>query len=195
MLVLTAISVIQAVREFVFWQSPYPSCEEFWPQGGSFKFAGRAILVVRPPVSAADSASGFVKQERVMIDGQAVGQNIDLRMRNWPHWFDAVRFTDTTRGDSSLWLARRLQPADSVQPLFEIVTIDADGAIKVELRNEHQLRTEYRVARVTQFIGEDAPSGFPLSTLGFLQFPILLLIHPLLTVVIASSLLRRSRTS
>jgi hypothetical protein len=168
-----------------------------------FTFAGRLVTVQDRGLDATVPDSTKVFQERLLIDSVATGQETGLRMRGWPvgvamrspHWFSLVRFTDRATGDSTVWFARRLQPADSVRPRFEIIRIDARGRYEVETRDRDELRSEYRVARVTQFLAEDAPSGFPFSMIQFLFFPVLLLLHPIGTVLLGVRLVRVPKDS
>lgn len=143
----------------VLWRSLDSSWMESPLAGNAFTFAGRTITVVKPTLAA---KSPRVQQERVRIDGVDVGEATDLRMSTWalqanrrsPHWFDAVSFVDRAARDSSLWIARRLQIADTVCPRFEIITIDAAGEYHV------QLRTQKRAAqRVPTALGDGARRG------------------------------------
>jgi hypothetical protein len=128
----------------------------------------------------------------VLIDGTAVGDTTMIRMAKWPlwsgmrspHWIDVVKFVDQASRDSSLWISRRLQRADTVPPVFEIITLDTAGSYRVQQHTRDEVRADFRISFATGLIAEDAPTAFPLSVAELAGFPLLLLFFPLGTAVL-----------
>jgi hypothetical protein len=166
-----------------------------------FAFAGRSIEITKQATADARSEPARVQQERVRIDGVDMGTAVSTRMATWaflpnqrsPHWFDALKFVDRAGGDSSLWLARRLQVADSVPPRFEIITVDAQGNIGVHQYAQDEVRSEYRVRAATALIAENSRSQFSLSVVGLALVPYLLLVFPIGTGLVGIVLIRQPR--
>ena len=195
----SVVAVVQTAREVL--QSFGSSWTESPMVSNAFTFAGRAITIVKPTIAAVGVKSPWVQQERVRIDGIDVGEATDRRMSTWPfqadrrspHWFDAVKFVDRAGRDSSLWIARRLQVADTVRPRFEIITIDAAGQHHVQMRAQNELRGEFRLRAVTALVAEDPRPEFPLSVVDFIWFPYLWLAFPIGTGLLGVLLLRPPR--
>ena len=190
LLALSAIAVLQTVREvlreFGTTWTPTPISEK------SFTFAGRSIVIVSPRIDRAIAGTALVAQDRVLLDGTAVGDTTTIRMAKWPlwsglrspHWIDVVKFVDQVSRDSSLWISRRLQRADTIAAAVEIITLDAAGAYRVRRHTLGQVRADFRISFATGLIAEDAPTAFPLSVAELAGFPLLLLFFPLGTAVI-----------
>ena len=199
LLLLSVAAVVQTAREV--WQGLGSDWTESPLSGNEFAFAGRTITIVKPTKDSAASKGALVKQELVFIDGVEVGAATNGRMSTWPfigsrrspHWFDAVKFVDRAARDSSLWMARRLQVADTVPPRFEIITLDATGRYSVQTRSQTELRGDYRLSSVTGLVGEDPSWEFPLSVVNFVWFPYLWLVFPIGTSLLGVILLRPSR--
>ena len=198
LLSLSLFSVVQTIQEV--WQSYNSEWTESPIRDNEFRFAGRTISIEKPPYSSS-SNDQRVQQERIRIDGMEVGAATGLRMSRWrlpsgirsPHWLTVMAFVDRARGDSSLWIARRLQAADSVPQRFEIITIDATGEYRVQMHTQDELRRDYRLNAVTGLVGESPFPEFWLSIVNFAMVPWLLLIFPIGTGVLGVALLRSSR--
>ena len=201
LLSLSSLAVVQTAREA--WQELGTPWTWTPISDTAFTFAGHSIVIEKPPRADAGPRRAWVPQEQVRIDGVAVGAATGLRMATWPyqvdrrspHWFDAIKFVDRAGRDSSVWLARRLQVADSVPPRFEIITVDAQGHSTVQVHPQSEVRGEYRRGTVTALIAEDPSQEFPLSVVGLLWVPYLLLVFPIGTGVLGVVLLRRSRAA
>ena len=202
LLAVSLLSLVQTGREV--YQSTGTNWTESPWAGDEFRFAGRIIKVIRPPRRPGAAETALVPQERVLIDGVPVGDTAGLRMASWPfdhrrspHWFDAITFINHAGTDSSFWIGRRLQLADTIRPRFEIITLDARGELTVQMLSSDQLQREYRMSETTALIAEDVLPGYPLSLVGFAMFPVIWpivpMIFPIGTSVYGFILLRRSR--
>lgn len=201
LLSLSSLAVVQTAREA--WQelgTPWTSTPM---SDTAFTFSGRSIVIKRPPRVDAGPRPALVPQERVLIDGVAVGAATGLRMATWPyqgdrrspHWLDAEKFVHRAGRDSSVWLARRLQVADSVPPRFEIIAVEANGQTSVHVYGQSEVRGEYRRGTVTALIAEDPRPEFPFSVVGLLWVPYLLLVFPIGTGIVGVVLLRSARSA
>lgn len=200
LLSLSLVAVVQTAREV--WQGVGSGWTESPVVDTAFTFAGRTITILKPPRSDGGPTRAWVPQERVRIDGVDIGAATGLRMATWPyqvdrrspHWFDAVTFVDRAGRDSSLWMARRLQAADTVRPRFEIITVDATGNYTVQVRTQEEVRGEYRLGTVTALVGENSRPEFPLSVVNLLWLPYLLLVFPIGTGIVGVLLFRSGRS-
>ena len=192
---------VQTAREV--WQSLGSPWTESPIADSTFTFVGHRIAIVKRVDSSAASRDSVVSLERILIDGVAVGESTSLRMSTWPyqgnrrspHWVDAVKFVNHSARDSSVWIARRLQIADTAPPRFEIFTLDAKGHHTIALRAQQELRSEYRLNTVTALVAEDPRPEFPLSVVSFVWFPYLWLVYPLGTGLLGFVMLRPARSA
>jgi hypothetical protein len=202
LVVLSSFSIVQTVRDAVFWIGGDAEWDESSVQRFPFSFAGRTVMLMRAQPLQAWPDSAIVAQERVLINGIEVGQRGALRQRNWPvafgmrssHWTDKRIFINRASHDSSLWIARRLQRSDSAMPVFEFVTIDARGRYETQTVPQNKLDVDYRLARMTYLVGENGPAWFPFSVFELLMFPILFLVYPIGTLALGALLMRLGKT-
>lgn len=196
LLALSLTSVLQTAREV--WDAFHPQWTVDPRSGSEFRFAGRTISVERPePPNPA--AGRLVLQERVRIDGVDVGAPTGLRMARWrlvgemrsPHWFSAAVITDREGRDSSLWLVRRLQAADTVPPRFEVIVVDTSGRHAVHTYSQRALRRDERLHNLTYLVAERLRPDHPLSVTAFVWFPYLVLLFPIGTGIAGAWMLRR----
>jgi hypothetical protein len=192
---LSALSVVQTVREIALWQSGRQAYDEVDPRVAdqqSFVFAGHTVSVADDqPMDSVYSQAEYEGTIQPFMDGRPlaapsralVRRGLD-DMGRYHFWFDAWVFRARSGGPPTLWLARRLQATDAATPRFEVITVATDGTHQTRVFRAWQLGTDYRLRRATQFVADGEWMIFPLSLGGVLGFfPPLLLIFPIGTAV------------
>ena len=200
LLVISTISLVQTVRELL------PLLTRRWTETTMthhrFTFAGRAIEISRPTDAEIGATPEAVLQERVRIDGVSVGEATGRRMATWrmrndersSEWLKAVIIEDRKDNDSSLWIARRLQPAETDEPRIETITVDAAGAVNVRMHSADNVDGAYQLSVATATITDQPRLDFPLSAAAWgVWVPFLWLVYPIGTGVLGFVLLREPR--
>jgi hypothetical protein len=131
------------------------------------------------------------------MDGRDLGEPSQASVRRgrrdlgrYHTWVDAWRLRDRTTNRTTLWLVRRIHPLSERQTRYEVTTVEQDGTHHTSTLRTWQLGANYPLFRSTQFIRDG--SAIPLSMLGAVIFPPLLIVFPLGTLVLGIILLRRT---
>jgi hypothetical protein len=200
LVLLSLIAVIQSARAVGLWEIAGRRYTEHSVQDLPITFAGQAIEIrdnlARTATGSQAASEGKIE---VRLNGrlQGVASRAAIRMGlgdigRYHGWLDAWIFVARANGDSTLWITRRLQAADSDPARFELVVVHANGTVETRTVRGWQLGFDYPSFRSTQFVRSGAWEALPLdvSDLAGL-FPILLLIFPLGTLFTGIFLLRR----
>lgn len=197
---VSALSVVQTAREILLGVIGDHLYEEAALQQRTFAFAGHAFSVADDqPQSGTGSQTEQDGTIQPLIDGQPLGPSSHARVRpgledlgRYHLWYDAWLFRERTTGNSTLWLARRLQRGEGDSPRFEVTVVEPDGTLQTRILRGWQLGTESRLYRATQFVRGSTWTVLPLSlgdALGY--FPLLLFVFPVGTSVLGARLLKR----
>jgi hypothetical protein len=148
------------------------------------------------PVDTAYSEQAFEGTAYLTMDGRPLTEPARALVRRgradlgrYHLWIDAWRFVDAS-GDSTLWFARRLQPAERATPQYEVLTLAVGHTVERRVYAGWQLGRNYPLFRSTQFLRTGILEGVPLSLLDALYFWPILLIFPFGTLVLGCFLLR-----
>lgn len=189
LIVISGVSIVQSTREYLLWESG-DGVEQRDIRDRAFRFAGRSFTVedehpyIPRRQGEYNSEAAVPGTIRLTSGGSVLGAPSRAEVRpgrndlgRYHTWFDAAVFRDTRSGDSVLWMARRIQPEGS-RPVFEVVTVSADGTQNTRVLRAYQLGQSYPLFRSTQFLRGSTFFVVPLSVLEFFVFPPLLLLFP-----------------
>ena len=197
------LAVAQTVREVALWELGSRKYAEESSQERTFRFAGHTFTVADDqPADGTHSQTEYDGTIQPLMDGRPLGPPSRARIRRgledlgrYHLWYDAWLFADRARGDTSLWLARRLQETDQSVPRFELTVVDAVGRADRRVLSRWALDRDYRVFRGTQFVREGGWTVMPLSLTGVAGFvPPFLVLFPIGSFLVGMRLLRRPRS-
>ena len=202
LVVLSLISVIQSARAFALWETGVRRYTEHDVQNLPITFAGQRIEIQDDrPHTATGSQSESSGRVAIRLNGrlQSAASHAAIRtgldnLGRYHGWLDAWIFVARAGGDSTLWIARRLQETESASPRFRLLIVHASGAVETRTVRGWQLGFDYPSYRSTQFVrsGEWEVLPFDVSDAAGI-FPILLLVFPVGSLIAGVFLLKSSR--
>jgi hypothetical protein len=207
---VSVAAVVQSAREFMVW-----GIGEYYEEDSfhalPISFAGHTFDVrddqPRDTSYSEEESDGSVQWVR---DGKPLAPPSYARVRRgrsdtgrYHLWLGASTFRERASGNTSLWLTRRLQSKDGERPLFEVITVEHDGGMRIQYLHSWQLGRSFPLFRSTQFVRSARATTFPAATIeGFAvsPFPLsmlegiaiwpILLVFPIGSLVLALHLLR-----
>jgi hypothetical protein len=203
--IVSIFSIAQTIREIVFFESGESKYAEANVIHLPARFGGHLVSVADDQPHLPRDENDYYKSTQgriqLLIDSQPLGKSSAGRIRvtlddlgRYFGWVDVWQFKESNVRDSSLWVARRIQETPSVSPLYEITTIDGNGAIVTDTFPPWRLGTDYRRFRATQFMQSGA-QVMPLSVADMLgMMPVLVLVFPLGTLLLGVLLLGKRKT-
>ena len=201
---LSLMAVCQTVREIALWDSGQRRYTERLVAERDLVFGKHRVSVTDSlPTDSLHSQDAVPGSLRLTVDGVEIGKPTHAAIRRslsdngrYHLWFSAWVFRERERGDSSLWLARRIQPDADTGFRFEVTVLGADGTVRTRWLRAWQLGWEYRMFRSTQYLREGTWTTMPLTLSGLLGFfPLALLVFPIGTFVAGTILWRRGRSA
>ena len=201
LVIVSALSIVQTIREIALFEIGRSAYSETLLRNVPIRFAGRLVSVSDDqPNNASHSQQQVDGILRLTIDSTLLAPSY-ARVRpgiddlgRYHGWLNAWIFRSFARSDSTLWLARRIQPSESKQPRYEFTIIGSDGNVDSNTVWGWQLATSYLRYRSSQFVRSADWTVMPLSVAaGFGLSPILWLIFPIGTLAFGLILLRRTR--
>ena len=200
---ISGLAVIQTARAIALWEIAAPRYIERSRHENTITFAGRTVEVVdNLPHTASGSQETSEGRLGLRLDGRLEGEPSRTAIRiglsdlgRYHGWFAAWMFTAKSDGDSSLWLARRLQMTAREPVRFQLVVVHSDGVVASRVVRGWHLAFDYRSFRSTQFVRSSEWEVLPLDLSGVAGLlPVLLLVFPVATMVGGIVLLRWSRS-
>jgi hypothetical protein len=202
---VSVASIIQSFREYLLWERGSRRYDERPLLERPFRFAGQSFTVADSHPYTPAGEGEYTSEAAVWGTIQVFRDQSPLDSRSraevrpgrkdlgrYHLWFDASVFRDKQSGDSALWMARRIE-AEGSRPLYEVITIAADGGEIRRLLRTHQLGRSYPIFRSTQFLRGSTFFVVPLSVLDFFIFPPFLLIFPVGTLITGLLLVRSGK--
>lgn len=199
---ISVLSIAQTLREVVLFESG----ESKYPEGPALRlpihFGGHVVAVADDQPHMPGDTNTYYKATQgriqVFIDSHPHGEPSTARIRvtldglgRYFGWVDALQFKKSNDSDASVWFSRRIQKTASAPPIYEITTIDGNGAIATDTFPAWRLGTDYHRFRATQFM-QTGTHVMPLSMADVLGvMPIFVLVFPLGTLLLGVLLLRR----
>ena len=202
LLVLSALAVLQTVREILLFTRGEHLFEERTIRDRTFSFAGRRISIDDDqPVDSGYSEVATDGLINVRIDGTTIGVSSRAGIRRhhnhlgrYHGWYDASIFRRRSDNDSALFLVKRVQPGEQDTPRFEITIVDGSGQFNRRILRAWQLGWDYRVFRSTQFIRQGTWTVMPFTLSSIIGvFPVFLIFFPIGTALLGIFLVREPR--
>ena len=195
------MACIQSFREYLLWERGLAAYSESSYLELPFAFENHQFAISdNQPIDTAYSEQAFEGAAYITMDGKALTEPARALVRRgradlgrYHLWIDAWRFVDTA-GDSTLWLARRLQSSPGSTVRYEVLTLGAGHPVDRHVYQGWQLGRSYPLFRSTQFLRTGILDGVPLSMLDALYFWPILLVFPFGSLVLGCMLLRPRRS-
>lgn len=168
LLVPAAISVVQQFRELKFSQRGHEAYEEEWVDQIPVTFAGQRIAFedsLPRDGSWSDETRGgaawVLLNDSIVLPPQEARIHIGYPTIGRYHtWITACRFIARDGSDSVMLVGRRR--VDGSRDVFDLLTIDAGGASRIERGLLSRRSDDYRRYRVLSGLGIDTPPALPM---------------------------------